>query len=179
MCWRKLLRVLWTARRSNQSILKEISPEYIHWKYWCWNWSSNTLATWCKVPSYWKRPWGWVILRAGGERMTEDEIQHHWLNWHEFELTQGDSGGQRTLACCSPWGHRELDTTYDWTMTTYRYQHLDIYLHKWQAKALSVRTAEAGICQDPRPPPNGTWVSCRGDVSLKYLYTLATEASHS
>ena len=45
--------------------------------------------------------------------MTEDEIQHHRLNGHEFELTQGDSGGQRTLACCSPWGHRELDTTYD------------------------------------------------------------------
>ena len=45
--------------------------------------------------------------------MTEDEIQHHWLNGHEFELTQEDSVGQRTLPCCSPWGHRELDTTYD------------------------------------------------------------------
>ena len=117
------------------------------------------------------------ILKEKG--MTEDEIQHHRLNGHEFELTQRDSGGQRTLACCSPWGHRELDTTYDWTMTTYRYQYLDIYLHKWQAKELSVRTAEAGICQDPRPPPNGSWVSCRGDISLKYLYTLAAEASHS
>ena len=31
----------------------------------------------------------------------------------KYEQTQGDSGGQRTLACCSPWGHRELDTTYD------------------------------------------------------------------
>ena len=31
---------------------------------------------------------------------------HHWLNWHEFEQTQGDSEGQRSLACCSPWGHR-------------------------------------------------------------------------
>ena len=43
-CWRKLLRVPWTARRSNQSILKEISPEY-SWKDWCWSWNSNTLAT--------------------------------------------------------------------------------------------------------------------------------------
>ena len=46
-CWRKLLRVLWTARRSNQSILKETVLN-IHWKDWCWSWSSNTLATWCK-----------------------------------------------------------------------------------------------------------------------------------
>ena len=45
--WRRLLRVPWTARRSNQSILKDISPEY-HWKDWCWSWKSNTLATWCK-----------------------------------------------------------------------------------------------------------------------------------
>ena len=34
-CWRRLLRVLWTARRSNQSILKEINPEYSHWDDWC------------------------------------------------------------------------------------------------------------------------------------------------
>ena len=46
-CWRRLLRVPWTARWSNQSILKEISLN-IHWKDWCWNWSFNTLATWCE-----------------------------------------------------------------------------------------------------------------------------------
>ena len=46
-CWRRLLRGPWTARRSNQLILKEISPN-VHWKDWCWSWSSNTLATWCK-----------------------------------------------------------------------------------------------------------------------------------
>ena len=57
-CWRGLLRVPWIARRLNQSILKEISPKY-HWKDWCWSWSSNTLATWCKDPTYWKRPWCW------------------------------------------------------------------------------------------------------------------------
>ena len=39
-CWRRLLTVPWTARRSNQSILKEISPEY-HWKDWCWSWNSH------------------------------------------------------------------------------------------------------------------------------------------
>ena len=65
-CWRKLLRVPWTARRSNQSILKEINPD-IHWKDWCWNWSSNTLAIKCKKPTHWKRSWCWERLRAWGE----------------------------------------------------------------------------------------------------------------
>ena len=44
-CWKRLLRVPWTARRSNQSIPKEVNPN-IHWKDWCWSWNSNTLAIW-------------------------------------------------------------------------------------------------------------------------------------
>ena len=45
--------------------------------------------------------------------MTEDEMVgwHHWLKGHEFELTPGDREGQGSLACCSPWGHKEPDTT--------------------------------------------------------------------
>ena len=41
--------------------------------------------------------------------MTEDEMVgwHHWLNGHEFVQTPEDSGGQRSLMCCSPWGHKE------------------------------------------------------------------------
>ena len=66
-CWGWLLRVPWTARRSNQSILKEISPGCVHWKDRCWSWNSNTLATWCKELTHWKRPWCWERLRAGGE----------------------------------------------------------------------------------------------------------------
>ena len=66
LCWRKPLRVPWTARRSNQSILEEFNLN-IHWRDWCWSWSSNTLATWCKEPTHWKRPWCWERLRAGGE----------------------------------------------------------------------------------------------------------------
>ena len=54
-CWRRLLRGPWTARRSNQSIVKEISPEY-PWKDWCWSWISNSLATWCEEPTYLKDP---------------------------------------------------------------------------------------------------------------------------
>ena len=65
-CWRRLLRVPWIARRSNQSILKEISPG-VHWKYWCWSGNSNSLATWCEELTHLKRPWCWERLRAGGE----------------------------------------------------------------------------------------------------------------
>ena len=67
-CWRRLLRVSWIARRSNQSILKEISPE-CSWMFkdWCWSWNSNTLATWCEELTHLKRPWCWEILNAGGE----------------------------------------------------------------------------------------------------------------
>ena len=65
-CWRRLLRVPSTARRSNQSILKR-SVLNIHWKDWCWSWNSNTLVTWCKELTHLKRPWCWERLRAGGE----------------------------------------------------------------------------------------------------------------
>ena len=61
-CWRRLLRVSWTARRSNQSTQKEVSLN-IHWKEWCW--SSNTLASWCEELTHWKRPWCWERLKAG------------------------------------------------------------------------------------------------------------------
>ena len=65
-CWRRLLRVPWTARRSNQSILKEIGPgcslEGLMLKL-----NSNTLATWCKGVIHLKRSWCWEGLGAGGE----------------------------------------------------------------------------------------------------------------
>ena len=64
-CWR-LLRVPWTVKRSNQSILKEISPG-CSLEGLIWSWSSNSLATWCEELTHWKRPWCWERLRAGGE----------------------------------------------------------------------------------------------------------------
>ena len=67
-CWRKLLRVPWTARRSNQSIPKgNQSVLNIHWKAWCWSWNSKTLATWWEELTHWKRPWCWERLKAKGE----------------------------------------------------------------------------------------------------------------
>ena len=64
----KTLESPWTARRFNQSLLKEISPVLgVHWKDWCWNWDSNNLATSCEELTHWKRPWCWEGLGAGGE----------------------------------------------------------------------------------------------------------------
>ena len=59
LCWRRLLRGPWTTRRSNQSILKEINPEY---SLEGLSWSSNTLATWCKELVHRKRFWCWERL---------------------------------------------------------------------------------------------------------------------
>ena len=65
-CWRRLLRVPWTARRSNQSILRK-SVLNTHWKGWYWSWNSNTLATWCEELTHLKRPWFWERLKVGGK----------------------------------------------------------------------------------------------------------------
>ena len=65
-CWRRLLRVPWTAMRSNQSILKG-SVLGVNWKAWFWSWNPNTLATWWEELIHLKRSWCWERLWAGGE----------------------------------------------------------------------------------------------------------------
>ena len=75
-CWRRLLRVPWTTRRSNQSILRR-SVLGVHWKDWCWSWNSNTLATSWEELTHWKRPWFWDRLRTGGER--DDRGWDGWI----------------------------------------------------------------------------------------------------
>ena len=81
-CWRRLLRVPWTAKRSNQSILKK-SVLNIHWKGWCWSWNSNTLATWCEELTYWKRSWCLGKIehrrRRGQQRMRWLEGFTDWM----------------------------------------------------------------------------------------------------
>ena len=73
-CWRRLLRVPWTSRWSNQSILKEISPEIFTGRT---NAEAETLATWCKELTHWKRPWCWERLKAGEEG--EDRGWDGWM----------------------------------------------------------------------------------------------------
>ena len=78
-CWRRLLRVPWTARRSNQSILKEISPEC------SLEGNSNTLATWCEELTHLKTPWSCGRLKGEEKGTTKNEMigWHHQLNGHE------------------------------------------------------------------------------------------------
>ena len=84
LCWRRLLRVPWTAKRSNQSILQSVLNVY--WKDWCWSWNSNSLAMWCKELTHLKRPWCWERLKVGEKGTTVDTMVglHYWLNGHEF-----------------------------------------------------------------------------------------------
>ena len=113
-CWRRPLRVPCTARTSNQSILKEISPEY----------SLEGLMLKLKLQYFHHLMWRahslektMTLGKTEGRkrRGQEDEMVgwHHRLNGHEFEQTQGDSEGQGSLACYSPWGCKESDMT-DW-----------------------------------------------------------------
>ena len=120
-CWRRLLRVPWTAMRSNQSILKEISSE-------C---SLAGLILKLKLQYF-----GHLMQRAdslektlmpekvegGKKRGWQDEIVgwHHRLDGHEFEWTPGVGDRQGGLACCDSWGYKELDMTerLNWTENT-------------------------------------------------------------
>ena len=75
-CWRTHLRVPWTAKRSNQSIQKEISPEYSVGRLML-KLRLNTLATWHEKLTNWKRPWCWERLKAGGEG--DDRAWDGWM----------------------------------------------------------------------------------------------------
>ena len=59
-----------TSQSQRKSVLN------IHWKDWCWSWSSNTLATWCEEVTHWKRPWCWERLKAG-----EEGANRGWDGW--------------------------------------------------------------------------------------------------
>ena len=109
--WRRLLKVPWTARRSNQSILKEINPEYS-----LTDAETEAPILWPSVVKSWligKDPDAGKDWGQKEKGVTEDEMVgwHHRLNGHEFEKTVGDSEGPGSLVCCSPWDHKESDTT--------------------------------------------------------------------
>ena len=109
-CWRRLLRVPWTARRSSQSILKESNPEYslegLLLKLQYFDHLMRRADSFEKTLML-----GKIEGRKRGT--TEDEMVgwHHQLNGHEFEQAPGDGEGQRNLPCRSPCGRKESDTT--------------------------------------------------------------------
>ena len=117
-CWRRLLRVPWTARRSNQSILKEMSPV-------C---SLEGMMLMLKLQYFGHLMWRVDSLEKtdagkdwGQEEKgtTKDEMAgwHHWLDGREFEWTPGVGDGQGGLVCWDSWGSKESDTTerLNWT----------------------------------------------------------------
>ena len=112
LCWKRLLRVPWTARKSNQSILKEISPE-------C---SSEGLILKLKLQNFghlmWRTDSLETILMLGKTegrrrrgRQDEKVGLHHQLYGCEFEQALGVGDGEGSLVCCSPWGVKESDTS--------------------------------------------------------------------
>ena len=116
------------ARRSNQSILKEIGPEYsleglmlkfqVLWLPDIKNWFIG------KDPDV-GRDW-----RREEKGMTEDEMVgwHHWLDGHDFEQALGAGDGQGNLACCSLWGHKELDMT-EWLNWSVKWDNVYVVWH--------------------------------------------------
>ena len=130
-CWRRLLRVPWNARRSNQSIPQEISPE-------C---SLEGLMLWLKLQHFWP-PDGknWLIGKdpdAGKDWRREEKgtIEnemvewHHRRNRHEFEQALGVGDGQGSLASCSPWGSQSQPQLSNWTELMQNNDILLFYLH--------------------------------------------------
>ena len=118
-CWRRLLRDPWTARRSNQSILKEISPGCFIGRT---DVEAETPILWppdVKSWLIWKDPDAGRDWGQEEKGMTEDEMAgwHHWLSGHGFGWTLGVGDGQGSLACCSSRGRKESDTTerLNWT----------------------------------------------------------------
>ena len=116
-CWRRLLRVPWTARRSNQSILKEISPGIslegimLKLKLQCFGHLMRRVDS--LEDSDAGRGWG-----QEEQGTTEDEMAgwHHWLDGRGSGWTPGVGDGQGGLACCDSWGHKESDMTeLNWT----------------------------------------------------------------
>ena len=130
-CWRRLLRVPWTARRSNQSILKEISPEF----------SLEGLMLKLKLQYF-----GHLMQRTDSLEETlmlgkiEGQRKRGWqrmrwlddiTDWMDMSLSKlQDGDGQGSLACCSPWDHKGLDMTeqLNWTESSY-----DRFSDSWKA----------------------------------------------
>ena len=108
--WRRLLRVPWAARRSHQSILKEINPEYslegLMLKLTPILWPPDAKSRLTGKDPDAGKDWG-----QEEKKTTENEMVgwHHRLNRHEFQQALGDTEGQGSLECCSPWGHKESD----------------------------------------------------------------------
>ena len=151
-CWGRLLRVPWTARRSGQSILKEISPAYslegliltLNLQYF----------TWCEELTHWKRPWCWERLRAQGKGVAGDKMVgwHHQLSEFGMSLSKPweivKDREARCAVCCSLWNREESDTAEWLNKTVARYLWFPSCPHLSGAHGL-----QAGV----QTPGDETW----------------------
>jgi len=86
---------------------------HIHWKDWCWSWSSSILAIGCKQTTHWKSPWCWERLRAEGEEGIRgwDSWMASPMQWTWTWANSGDAEGQGGLLCYSTRSLKQLDMT--------------------------------------------------------------------
>ena len=126
-CWRRLLRVPWTSRRSNQSILKEISPEY----------SLEGLMLLLKLQYSGHLMWRadsfekTQILGKIEGRRRKGRQRRRWLygitESMDLSLSKGVGDGQGGLTCCSPWGCKESYLTERLNWTELNWEMLKLY----------------------------------------------------
>ena len=162
-CWRRLWRVPWTARRSNQSILKEINPEY----------SSEGLmlklmlqyfGTLCEELTHWKRPWCWERLRAWGERG-----DRRWNGWHHDSMDMRLRKLQEIGKDREAWGAAVdgVEKSQTQQQLNNRWDLLGSFLN-WQAflKIWHAKSGLGAVAKDPfRPQPSGTKVDGKNWLS--------------
>ena len=135
----------------------------IHWKDWCWSWSSNTLATWCEELTHWKRHWCWERLRQKdrGRQMIRrldsitDSVDMSLSKLWEIVEVRGHSWVLR------PWGCKELETT-EWLSDNIKYSIVYMYyifirFFQWTFRLLPC----FGCCK--------TWLWALGCVYLSAL----------
>ena len=117
-CWRRLLRVLWTARKSNQSILEKINPEY-SLEGLMLKPKPQYFGHPCEELTHWKRPWCWERLRAGGEG--NDRGWDGWMAsptlWTWVWVSSGSWWWAGRPGMLHSMGRKESDTT-EWLKWT-------------------------------------------------------------
>ena len=113
----------------------------IHWKDWWWSWNSNTLATWCKELTPWKRPWYWERLKVGGER--DDRGWDGWMasptQWASVWVKSGSWDREA-------WHATVHGVAKSWTRLSHWATELNVSLYICTTASLSAHLSMDSIC---------------------------------